>query len=281
MTADRQHHTTRDQAAAHLRALREQWGDLLAAIQTRPADVWPPVRSITRELARTDEPEPPAAVGRLPLVLREYPAPLNTDALDCAVSIEREVFDLADRIATTIQRPVRREHVPMLRDPYYVYVDAADRDHPARWHLPTHRDAGPADIASAGSRTYGLHWACVWVEGRVLDEPEDDLFAPLPVRLLDDAHAVASRSLARLERTLNRDTRTTPLPAPCPWCGSGLIGRNTGGDPQAAIVWCTGGRACGAPVELDAFGRRHWARGTLPQLYGALEQRRSPKVAER
>jgi hypothetical protein len=277
--AERQHQASRDTTAGHLRALREQWGDLLAAVEHRPAEVWPPVDNL-RELLTTaeDEPDDRAAVGRLPLVLREYPAPVNADAFDAAVAIEVELFELADRIATAVQRPVRSVPVPIVGpDPVWI-GDPADRSHPARWLYATHRSATlvrGGGIAGAGSRAYGLHWAAVWIEGRVLDEPEGDLFAPLPVRLLDDARNVAGRCRARLERVLNRDSRTTALPVVCPWCGSGLMGRNTGGDPQAAVVWCTGGRGCGAPVELDAYGRRHWKRGTLPVLWGALEQRRA------
>jgi hypothetical protein len=312
--AERQHQASRDTTAAHLRALREQWGDLLAAVERRPDEVWPPIDNLRALLGRgaEDEPDDRAQVGRLPLVLREYPAPLNADALDAAVAIEVEVFALADRIATAVQRPVQVISAPTFADPQGTYTVPADRDHPARWHLPSARDAllpAPArlltgtdprtdtdreweaengrpritrtkvtpgsvlPVASAGSRAYGLHWAAMWIEGRVMDEPEGDLFTPLPLRLLDDARNVAGRCRARLERTLNRDTRTTALPAVCPWCGSGLMGRNTGGDPYAAVIWCTGGPGCGAPVELDAYGRRHWARETLPALWGALEQR--------
>lgn len=263
------------QTVAALRAIREQWGDLLAAIERPPAREWPPRESrgfldqLAAEQAADTDLEPAARVGRLPLILREHPAPLNLDALDAAIAVERDLFDLADQIAAEIQRPVRTG-----RDQTGRFVrDEADAANPARWHPPTHRDAGPAAVSSAGSRAYGLHWACVWIEGRVCGEDLDgDLFAPMPPRLLDHAVAVVARARRTVERALARDGRTTHLDTPCPWCGGQLVGRTRpGGEP---VVTCSTGEGCGAPATLDR-GRRVWRGAELVGLWAAMDAARN------
>lgn len=262
-------------AAVDLAAAREQWGDLLAAIGRRPAAEWPPreARGFLDQLAaddRGEDDEQPveAVVGRLPLTIREHPAPLNLDALDAALAVERDLFDLADVVAEQVQRSIRPA-----RDAYGRFItDQADAADPARWHTPTHRDAGPASAASAGSRAYGLHWAAVWLEGRALDEMSGDLFEPIPPRLLDEVAATARRARLTVERALGRDARTTALDEPCPFCGGQLAGHTRpGGEP---VVTCSTGEACEAPVDLDGRRRRAWRGADLVGLWVALDARR-------
>ncbi|MEU3102945.1 hypothetical protein [Streptomyces griseoflavus] len=265
------------QAVADLRAVREQWGDLLAAIARRPAAGWPPreCAGFLDQLAADDRAdddalEPAAArVGRLPLTLREHPAPLNLDALDAALAVERDLFDLADLLAAAIQRPVRTG-----RDRHGRFVrDEDDASNPARWHPVQHRDAGPAAAVTAGSRAYGLHWAAVWLEGRMCGEDTDgDLFDLLPPYLLEQAVEVAARARRTVERALERDGRTTHLDDPCPWCGGQLVGRTrSGGEP---VVTCSTGGGCGAPATLDR-GRRTWRGAELVGLWAAMDAARN------
>ncbi|MFZ3547719.1 hypothetical protein ACODT3_19290 [Streptomyces sp. 4.24] len=259
-------------AADDLLAIREQWGDLLAAIARRPAADWPPRDSrayIDGHLAddeehQADEP----TIGRVPLTLREHPAPVNLDALDAALDVERDLFDLADQLAAQAQRPVRTgrdRHGRFVRDE----EDAAD---PARWTCTYHRDAGPAAAVAPGSRAHGLHWAAVWVEGRLLGEDVDgDLFTAIPARVLDEAAAVVSRARRTVERALGRDGRTTDLPEPCPWCGGALAARTrSGGEP---LVMCSTGEGCEAPAPLDR-GHRVWRGADLVPLWVALHEAR-------
>ncbi|MEW2297334.1 hypothetical protein ABZ719_32310 [Streptomyces sp. NPDC006743] len=257
-------------AAVDLAAVREQWGDLLAAVGRRPAAEWPPrdsrayIDGHLAEQADTVEDEQPAAtVGRLPLLLREHPAPLNLDALDAATEVERELFDLADAVAEYVQRPIRPARDSRGRS----VTDQADAADPARWHYQAQ--------TSPGSRAFGLHWAAVWLEGRALDEPAGDLFEPMPVRLLDHVAATASRARRTVERALGRDGRSTTLAEPCPWCAGCLTGRTRpGGEP---VVVCSTGAACTAPAD----GRRsgEWRGADLVALWVALAEARQQPAA--
>ncbi|WP_371795997.1 hypothetical protein [Streptomyces sp. NBC_01718] len=248
-------------AAVDLAAVREQWGDLLAAIEQAPAAEWPPrdARDFDRP-APIDDEHQADAIGRMPLVLREHPAPLNLDALDAALAVEEALFDVADAIAEVVQRPIRTVPVPTYGNPDATMPDQDDAADPARWHYQAQ--------TSPGSRGYGLHWAAVWLEGRALDEQAGDLFTQVPARTLDDLARVASLARRRVERALGRDGRTIALDRPCPWCGDALTGRTQpGGEPS---VSCMRGEACTAPVLLDR-GRRIWRGADLVGLWAALD----------
>ncbi|MFG7941202.1 hypothetical protein [Streptomyces cacaoi] len=251
-------------AAVDLAAIREQWGDLLAAIEQPPAAEWPPreQKGFLDQLA-DDQGQDEPTLGRMPLVLREHPAPLNLDALDTAMRTERELFELADAVAAAVQRPVRRIPKPAGPGRYVAVVDGTDRNDPARWHYPSATDPG--------SRAYGLHWAAVWIEGRALDEPAGDLFGPMPPRLADEVAGVARRCRERVERALGREQRTTDLDDPCPWCGGPLHARTAGGE---TAVTCSTGEGCGAPVLPDERGRRVWQDAELVGLWAALDAAR-------
>lgn len=255
-------------AAADLAAVREQWPDLLDAIGRRPAAEWPPRerRGFLDQLDADDEQPHPHPEQRAPLVLREHPAPLNLDALDAALDVERALFESCDAVASRVQRPVRRTLRTGQGGRTVAVVDAADRDDPARWHY--------ASATTPGSRAHGVHWAALWLEGRALGEQSGDLFAPLPLLVLDDLAAVASRARTRVDRALERDGRVTVLDVPCPWCRGPLVVRTASGDPTSAVATCHTGEACGAPAILD-HGRRTWRGAELVRLWGALDAARN------
>lgn len=249
-----------NRAAADLAAVREQWGDLLAAIEQPPAAEWPPREYRTVDVqaaARKTEP----AIGRLPLTLREHPAPLNLTALDAALSVERDLFGLADTVAAAVQRPIRYTATGRHGRNRY-QPDEADRLNPARWIY-----AAPTE---PGSRAYGLHWAAVWIEGRALGEDQGDLFTPVRPVLLDEIAANARRARRTVEQALGRDGQPTALDRPCPYCRGPLTAHTRSGDPAAATIVCATGSACTAPVPLDR-GRRMWRGAELVTLYVAME----------
>jgi hypothetical protein len=256
---------TARRAAADLATVRDHWGQLLLAVETpAAAEAWPP-RQLAHLIRPADDGEPLDVLDRAPLVLRPHPAPLDLSALDAALAVERMLFALADTLAAAVQR-----------------APAGD---PRRWDLPTERHPG--------SRVHGVHWAAVWVEGRVLDEdtePEQQLdgeqlapapFAPLPGHLLREAADVAARARARVLRALDLDHRAEPIPGrPCPWCGGELILHTSPDGPPA--VACDTGEACTAPVPLDDRDRRRWGWPALLDLLAMLdaaEQRYGARAA--
>lgn len=241
-------------AVADLRAIREQWGDLLAAIDQPPPQEWPPreTRSFLTKAAepRTDTPPSPQ-VGRLPLTLREHPAPLNLGALDAAMEIEWALFDLADRIASVVQRSIRQVPVPNLGPRARWIADPADYSHPDRWNYVT--------PTSPGSRALGLHWACVWIEDRLAATASTELHQRVPELVAEEAaeeFVAAARRV--MQRALGRDGRVTAAADPCPWCHGTLTMRTTSGDPDDATVTCDTGPSCTAPTPYDDRARRTW-----------------------
>ncbi|MER5359993.1 hypothetical protein [Streptomyces sp. NPDC002785] len=255
-------HPVAIRTAERLRTIREQWGALLAAVETPPASTtWPPAE--TRAFLNTGATDDGALLveDRAPLTLRQHPAPANLDALDVALFVEQQVFDLADTLAAAVQH--------------------AGPDDVRRWTFP---DPGAPDARTAtGSRAHGLHWAAVYVEGRVLDEdtePElllgDALlaapFAPLPEWALHEAARVVRACEQRVARIVAADaiTETRTLPTPCPSCGGALAVRAAPADPPTVI--CRTGEACGADTERDYRGRRMWGWPACLPLLLAAEQ---------
>ncbi|MGK5531559.1 hypothetical protein [Streptomyces sp. URMC 129] len=232
---------TAQRAARDLRTIREHWGDLLVAIETRPAAEWPPreTASFLDILAAADE-----AAGvvedRLPYILRPHPAPLNVDALDAAVAAERMLFALADTLSSA--------------------VDRAPQGDPRRWEI------GGECYAGSRARPGSLHFAATYCEGRVLGEDTEPEyvagrlhaapFLPLPEHLVREAADVARRAALRVLGAVGISSRPAEMPRPCPYCGGVLLLHRSAGGPPA--VTCQTGAACSAPVPLDGRGRRRW-----------------------
>ncbi|MEU5302237.1 hypothetical protein ACH4YO_23790 [Streptomyces noursei] len=243
----------RYETADALHTVRQSWARLLLAIECLPpAAGWPPRE--TRGFLHTGSGDEQLVVDeRAPLILREHPAPLNVDALDARLAIERMLYDLADTLAAAVQH--------------------TDADDPRRWHFRS--------TTSPGSRAHGPHWASVWIEGRVLDEdttPEQQLdgtraappFGPLPEYLLHEARRTARSVEGRLLRALGLEQRRARIPdRVCPWCGGELTLHKDPGDDASAVT-CATGPGCIAPVPLDRLGRRVWTLGDLVDLHTAL-----------
>ncbi|WP_043470984.1 hypothetical protein [Kitasatospora sp. MBT66] len=270
------------QAVEQLRTVRDHWGALLVAIETGPAPVWPPAQ-LSTHLARQAAADAELLVDdRVPLTLRQHPAPANLAAVDAAVRVERLVFETADTLAAAVQRPIERRPVSTPGRPVVWAVDAADAGDPRRWHY-----ASPTD---PGSRRHGLHWAALYVEGRLLDEDTDPeqragsrtrrpaLFGLLPEHLAHEAVRVAGQAEHLVLGALGLDRAETVIEGrACPWC-SGELTLHT--DPRTApSVTCATGRTCPAPVDRDRRGRRAWHAAELVELLAALDRPAAGRAA--
>jgi hypothetical protein len=265
-----------DTAVQQLREIREQWGDLLHAITVPPPAVWPPVQPSVQHLVRDDDAATGPQVGRLPLVLRQHPAPANLTALDAAVAIEQALFDLADVIAAAVQRPTRLRWTGIYtrtNGPLYA-EEGADHGEPDRWHTATVRDIGRGQAASPGSRALGIHWCAVWLESRLLGDDgsaRGDLFSPMPPVLIEEAAEVVAEAHRVLLAALGRDERAIPASEPCPWCHGTLTTRTTSGDPDDMTITCDTGPSCTAPTPYDDRARRTWhGRDQIAALMTAI-----------
>lgn len=263
-------------AEQQLREIREQWGDLLAAIARPPAPEWPP-RELRHQL---DQPDPTGPqVGRLPLVLRQHPAPVNLTALDAAVAIEVALFDLADRIAAAVQRPMATLDAGTWGDPDATVPDPRDDD-ADRWHYAglRHLDRR-SPVSTTGSRALGLHWCAAWLEDRLRQAEPTGLHGIVRGVLRDHAERVTAEAHRLLLTALGRDGRATVLADPCPWCHGTLTARTTSGDPMAATITCDTGPTCTAPTAYDDRARRTWHGRDLVPLYAALTAARAKETA--
>ncbi|MFD4659325.1 hypothetical protein ACFWP2_27270 [Kitasatospora sp. NPDC058444] len=269
-------------AVEQLRTVRAHWGALLVAIETAPAPAWPPAQ-LSTHLARQAADDVELLVDdRVPLTLRQHPAPANLHALDAAVRVERLVFDTADTLAAAVQRPIERRPISTPGRPVVWALDEADAGDPRRWHY-----ASPTD---PGSRRHGLHWAALYVEGRLLDEdtePEQRagahtrgpaLFGLLPEQRAHEVVRVAGQAERLVLGALGLDRSETPVEGrPCPWCGGELTLHT---DPRTApSVTCSTGRTCPAPVDLDRRGRRAWHAAELVELLAALDRPATGRAA--
>jgi len=258
-------------AVDHLRTVRQEWATLLIAIETPLAATWPPAQ-LSTHLAQQLAADATLVTDRAPLTLREHPAPANLDALDAAVRAEGLMFDLADTLAAAVQRPIGRRLISSPGRPAVWADDEADAGDPRRWAFRSPTDPG--------SRRHGLHFAALWVEGRLLDEdttPEQHpdytrqpaLFGLLPGHLRHEAMRVAGQCSRLVLRALQLDARSTPIEGrPCPWC-AGLLVLHTAPD-DAPRITCRGGIDCPAPVPVDERGRRVWGAVDIPSLAAAL-----------
>jgi hypothetical protein len=121
------------------------------------------------------------------------------------------------------------------------------------------------------SRPAGVHWAAVYVDGR-LEGVDLDGFLGLPDWLIAHADQVAEDCARRTLVTLGLDRRHTPIPGRgCPWCHQELT-LHTGPD-EPPTVTCPAGPHCQAPVPVDPrTGRRVWDWRHLPALLTALNR---------
>lgn len=268
------HTTTR----RHLADIAEGWPKLSALLPAGAGrSTWPPARS--GYLRALDDHDAEAVAleraARSELSLGERPVPISLEVFDTMRTIERTLCDLADQIASEIQRPVIGMPTGDLagwtmanvaRRAKLVREDRAD---PRRWRY--------------GGETRTAPTAAKWLSARLVG-------AEGPFRALSDERvaqvaAVAQGAAQRLGKLIGSERIDTVMDRLCPWCAGKLVMSRGGDDPD--IVTCQTGADCTAPVPLTDK-HRVWATpeqlaGLERALYTAEQRRRrrDQKRAER
>ncbi|WP_405676881.1 hypothetical protein OG292_19740 [Streptomyces sp. NBC_01511] len=196
----------------------------------------------------------------------ERPVPLRLHILDTTRAVETALLQLADDIASEIQRAAITSSRPSSLDPIQFDIErlaARDALDPARWRY----NRSPRTATTAAQ----------WLRSRAHGEAG-------PCTPLTDDHRqllnhVATEAARRVEQLLGAERRHDVMPRPCPWCTGPLTLHHGGDEPE--FVTCDNGHHCTAPVRV-VDGRRIWSTpAELVQLYAALEasERRARRAA--
>lgn len=225
-------HTTAQQ---HLAVVVRHWEDLTDALGTPNTVTWPPsgLAAYLTELDKLDADEVAAArqarledrADRPYDALGERPVPIRVSVHDTMRTVELALLDLADQIASAVQRPPARIRSAGPGDEIGQRLSlaaAADQADPARWSYVPH----PTRTAV---------FAAVWLQQRL--EDAHGPFRPLNVLHVDRITSIARSSAERVESALDMSRRTREVQTPCPHCRGTL--RVEGGDGQPPAVRCT------------------------------------------
>ncbi|MGW6009683.1 hypothetical protein [Streptomyces sp. NPDC055210] len=231
-------------AAAHLQTVINLWTDLQQALGTTQADTWPPVMGIARlaeHLKTDDDRQEQRALERSPDQIGATAAPLRIQILDTMRALDEQLVDVADQIASSVQRPPERAVVRTagpgdnigLRLKTLILKDQVDA---RRWSLTDPR---------LRTAPYAAAWLLARHDG-----------APGPFRKLTglqraDIESAAARAAGQIEQALEMTRRTQVLDRPCPHCRGVL--RIEGGDGQDPTVKC---RGCGRAWNGDTTNSR-------------------------
>ncbi|MFJ8743439.1 hypothetical protein ACIRL2_29190 [Embleya sp. NPDC127516] len=223
-----------------LTAIRDLWPELVAAPGTRPRDSGTPRPLTAAEQAAQEEryaaereDREKGAIGR-----GASPAPLDLDLLHVERTLAEDLCDLADRVASRVQRPPAS--VSARVESSRVWLTRGVR--PVRIARPV---LGPIPAEDPGrwrynaSHRHGAEWACTWLLGALDDG--------VPTLVLDDITTTARRILRQLRTALDHQTERYVGACPNPACGVDLAVA-----PDDDVVTCTGCRT--------AYGRRAWTR---------------------
>lgn len=220
--------------ADHLHHVLNHWTDLQTALGTQQADTWPPVMGIARlhdHLKATEDAVEQRALERSPEQLGATAAPLRIAVLDTMTELDRRLVDVADSIASAVQR------VPTTRAP--VRVAGPGDDIALQLKTLILRDeADERRWSFTDPRRRTAPYAAAWLLARHDGAPGP--FAKLTGVHQDQIADAARRAADQIDQALEMARRTQVLERPCPHCRGVL--RVEGGDGQVPTVKC---RGCG------------------------------------
>lgn len=214
-------------ATQHLHTVATHWGNLHDALGTPNPVNWPPAMGITRYLNALDQIDAEEARQARELEVPAGAPPLRITILDAMRSVEAALVELADQIASSVQRPVMSplpDTYPSADRARRELLVMQDRHDPRRWSWTGTRPAAP--------------YAALWLLARV--QGAHGPFKRLTSVQLDHIASVAAEAAGRVERALELTRKTAPVPWPCGHCRGVL--EIHGGDGVDPAVTC---RDCG------------------------------------
>lgn len=229
-------------AATHLQTVINHWTDLQQALGTQQADTWPPVMGIARlheHLKADDDRQEQRALERSPDQIGATAAPLRIQILDTMTDLDQQLVDVADQIASSVQRPPAR-----------VPIRSASSGDDVALQLSTLILKDEVDVRRwswTDPRLRTAPYAAAWLLARHDGAPGP--FRKLTGPQLDEIATAASHAAQQVERALELTRRTQVLERPCPHC-RGIL-RIEGGDGQDPAVRC---RGCGRNWTGDTSG---------------------------
>ncbi|MEV8600471.1 hypothetical protein AB0465_11395 [Streptomyces griseoviridis] len=222
-------------AADHLQHVINHWADLQQALGTQQAGTWPPVMGIARlaeHLRADDDAFELRALERSPDQIGATAAPLRIAVLDVMTAVDHQLVDVADGIASAVQRP------PTTRVPIRVAGPGDDIALQLRT-LILKDDADERRWSFTDPRRRTAPYAAAWLLAR--HDGAVGPFGRLTGVHQDQIAAVARWAAGQIDEALEMARRTQALEdRPCPHCRGEL--RISGGDGQAPMVRC---RGCG------------------------------------
>ncbi|MGW5408996.1 hypothetical protein [Streptomyces spiralis] len=216
--------------ATHLQTVINHWPDLQQSLATNQADSWPPVMGIARladHLRADDDRQQLRALERSPDQIGTTAAPLRIRILDTMRTLDEQLVDVADQIASSIQRapasPIRSTGPGddvALQLATLILKDTHDA---RRWSF-------------TDPRLRTAPFAAAWLLARYED-------APGPFRRVSGVHrdqitTAARHAALQVHEALEMARRTQVLDRPCPHCRGVL--RIEGGDGTLPAVRCKG-----------------------------------------
>lgn len=235
-------------AQDNLRHIATQWPALRELLQTRTPSTWPPAGRMADHQRNLDQDDEATELlhqqaqaeraERTALAPGTRPAPLRVSVLDTVTELETELLELADAIASAVQRPAFTTTVR----------SASPLDEVARsLALMGLKDQQDARRWRFNMATRDGQHAATWLADRL--DGEAGPFRPLSDQQRADITAVARTVRRRLDRALGEGERRAPTAWNCACGGQLWIISGTDSDDRLECEKCGTGRTIKAMID--------------------------------